>query len=238
MRTRVHLRGAARPTVAVAFAVALLASGTPAAGALDEARLREALLAHTDLPPGWASDSERAAKKRGLGVPEPEDGDCRAVFNGDADAHARAGFARTPSGPFLTTTTATHGDADAARKAVAEFRAAARDCDGFRAREGPEDDETVVRHRSAKLTVNGLGDGSAAARFQRAPASDDEPPLVTDVVLVRVGEHTVRVAQTGADDPATGSAKQLAKRAAKKLAEVADGRAPTPAPDQPGTTDL
>lgn len=213
---------------------------------LDEARLREALLDHTDFPVGWAGDSRRSAEKRGLGVPRPEERSCRELFDSLAGTTARAGFARTPAGPFVTTVAAAHRDTAHARRAVASFEKAAEQCGTFHAREGPAGDAVTVAYRAAEQAADPqlgrLGEESVAVRFHRHTGDGSGTRagtgVVADVVIVRVGSGTVRVAQAGRDDGTTGGMAGLADRAVDKLRQVSTGRTPKPTPDQPGATEL
>lgn len=236
------------------------AGRAPGEEGLSERELRVALLDHMDFPVGWASDSPRAADRRGVGVPRPEETPCRALFAGGGEddtaeeaTRVRAGFARTQSGPFVTTVATTHPDRAAARRAVAELRDAARGpCHVFHAREGPKGSAVTVAYeadrpdalrpeldRIQRLERLSAGDqDSAALRFHRRADDGGGAPVVADVVVVRIGVHTVRVAQAGRDDASTGSVAEIAARAVEKLAEVCAGRTPTPEPNQPGTTDL
>jgi hypothetical protein len=221
------------------------------ADTLDKSQLRAALLDHMDFPAGWASDSRQAAARRGIGVPRPQEAACRALFESREETTARAGFARTRTGPFVTTVATVHDDAADARRAVTAFReAAAADCGTFHAREGPEGHAFTVAYQAAgprelRPQLERLGaDGqdSAGLRFhRRLPGEGSEAgstPVIADVVIVRIGTHTVRVAQAGRDDAGTGSVAAIAARAVEKLEQVRDGRNPTPDPHQPGTTEL
>ncbi|MDB1088227.1 hypothetical protein PJ985_11700 [Streptomyces sp. ACA25] len=238
-----HWHSRMRLTALAAGAALLLPATAPPASAapVDEAGLREALLDQVDLPPGWAADSEQAAAERGIGVPTPREQACLPLFLDAAEsveARARADFARTPSGPFLVTTAASHDSEAAARAAVEAFTEATRECRTFQTEEGVEEYTVTIVYRATDLDVEGLGDESTAIRFHRQPETPDDPPVITDVVLVRVGEHTVRVAQAGRDDPGTENIEPLAERAAEKLREVSEGRTPLPPADQPGAVDL
>lgn len=227
-----------------------------AAEPLEKAVLRAALLDHLDFPAGWASDSRRAAAERGFGVPQPLERECRALFDSGQAVSVRAGFARTETGPFVTTVAAAHRDPAAARRAVAAFREqAGTRCATFHDREGPKGDAATVayevdRPRAMEPELDRLGQGtrdSAALRYHRqltgGSDSADSPAvagsaIVAEVMIVRVGAHTVRVAQAGRDDAGTGSLAAIAERAVEKLELVCAGRTPTPQPRQPGTTDL
>jgi hypothetical protein len=205
-----------------------------------------------DFPAGWASDSRRMAAERGIGVPQPDEEACRSLFESAEKTTARAGFARTETGPFVTTVAATHpGPADA-RRAVAAFRQrAATDCATFHTREGPEGGSITVAYEAGEPAemrpeLERLGEAlgennedSAALRYHRSVDGDTGgTPVIAEVVIVRVGSHTVRVAQAGRDDAGTGSVAAIAARAVEKLEQVCDGRAPNPEPHQPGTTEL
>jgi hypothetical protein len=227
---------------AVAGAVAWSALA-PAAAAepLSERQLRAALLDTVDLPEGWAEDSARSARQRGVGVPAPVEKGCRALFDVAADdaGTQRAGFARTRAGPFLTTVVTAHDDAGAARGEMAAFRDAAGACGTFHAKEG----ETKVAYTAADAPD--APDGrepdaeTVTVRYERgARDGERDPRVVADVVIARVGEHTVRVAQAGRDDSGAADVTGLARRAVEKLQAVCDGRHPAPRPGQPGTTDL
>ncbi|MEO3751291.1 hypothetical protein [Streptomyces sp. B6B3] len=219
--------------------------------ALDEQGLRGALLDPMDFPAGWASDSRKAAEQRGIGVPRPQEAACGELFESGEEITARAGFARTQSGPFVTTVAAVHeSPADAAR-AVAAFReTVAEDCDTFHDSEGPAADPLTVAYRlgepdALETELERLGEAdadSAALRYHRkAPEGAAEvggTAVIADVMIVRVGTHTVRVTQAGRDDAGTGSVAEIAARAVDKLQEVCAGQTPTPDPDQPGTTEL
>lgn len=224
---------------AAGAALLLPAAGAGAsAGALDESELRQALLDHMDFPAEWAGDTEEAAAERGIGVPEPAERSCRNLVDSSAPATARAGFARTYTGPFVTTTAAAHRDESRARQAVADFRAAAEDCTAFHAQEGGGEEAVVVRYELADgdpVAADALGDETAAVRFHRVQEGPQAPPVIAEAVLVRIGGHTVLVAQAGRDDHGTGEVEPLAARAAEKLREVTEGRTPAPDTDQPGT---
>ncbi|GAA3853498.1 hypothetical protein [Streptomyces sedi] len=237
-----HLR-----TVTVAGFATLslaLAPGQPAADdSLGEARLREALLDAVDFPEGWASDSEEAAERRGFGVPEPSERRCRELFDSSVDGSQSAGFAKTETGPFVTTTATDHGSTGEARAALAEFRAAAGRCETFHADEGPAGNAVTVAYEAQPgETPGGLGDESTALSYRRSLDGEGAgTPVRLEVVVARVGPHLVRVAQAGRDagDAAEeGELAPMAERAVAKLAEVAGGGTPAPSPDQPGTTRL
>lgn len=249
-----HLRRAA----ATAITLGLLGAGAAHPGDRDaDRRVRDALLDAVDLPVGWASDSEREARRRGVGVPQPQEDDCRGIFDsgdsgdsggsgGSASAKAaRAGFARTGTGPFVTTVVTGYEDTGDARRAVDAFRTAARECDAFHDEEGPSGDSVTVAYEARRARevdglkdIRSLGEDSAAVRFDRRLEGQVIVPVLAEAVIVRVGAHVVRVAQAGRDDPGTGSIAPIARRAAEKLAQVARGVTPTPEADQPGTTDL
>ncbi len=221
--------------------------------ALDEQRLRDALLDPMDFPAGWASDSREAAEQRGIGVPRPQEAACGELFESGEVITARAGFARTQSGPFVTTVAAVHDSPADAARAVAAFReTVSEDCGTFHDSEGPADAPSTVTYRmgepdelDAELErLGGNDEDSAGLRFHReepegaGAAEAGGTPVIADVMIVRVGTHTVRVAQTGRDDAGTGSVADIAARAVDKLEEVCAGHTPTPDPDQPGTTEL
>lgn len=228
------------PGVVAALGAALLlpAAGQAAgADALDERRLRTALLDHMDFSPEWAGDSERAAAERGIGVPVPRERACRALFEHDGTTSASAGFARTFTGPFVVTTAASHGGAAEAQRAMAAFRTAAERCRTFHAVEGAGETALTVTYEAGEAGTPGHGDDTAAVRYHRQPENGGAPEVIAEAVLVRVGGHTVLVAQAGRDDAGTGSLVPLAERAAEKLQEVAEGRTPAP-PPQEGSADL
>lgn len=215
-------------------------------GQADRSLLRQALLDATDFPQGWASDSWRAAGERGIGVPRPEEPACRGLFDSRAAISARAGFARTPTGPFVTTVATAHGGDALARRALDAFQAVAEKCATFHTREGPRGETVTVAYEAAEPDPRLAGlDGEpavehAALRYRRQPADGaDSTAVVADVLIARVGAHTVRVAQAGRDDDGgTGSLAELAARAVAKLRQVAAGATPSPPPRQPGTTEL
>ena len=94
----------------------------------------DALLDAVDFPAGWASESPESAHKRGTGVPLPEEDACRRLFDHDGKARAaRAAFARTRTGPFVTTVVTGYDEPADARRALRAFREAARECDTFHA---------------------------------------------------------------------------------------------------------
>ncbi|MGK5534026.1 hypothetical protein [Streptomyces sp. URMC 129] len=238
-----HLRTLRTALVAGLAVLSLaLAPGRPVAGdALSEHQLREALLDAVDFPEGWASDSEESAEKRGFGVPRPSEPACDGLFDvgGDDDDVARAGFAKTRSGPFVTTVAAAHQDAGAAGGDMDDVRAALDECATLHTPEGPADKAVSVAYDAAPLDVKRLGEESVAVRFHRRLDGETAiTPVVADLVVVRVGAQTLRVAQAGRDDGGTGDVEKIAERAVEKLEEVAAGRVPAPRPDQPGTTDL
>ncbi|WP_059013436.1 hypothetical protein [Streptomyces specialis] len=247
-----HLR-----TLWTALAVGLsvlslaLAPGRPAAGeALSEHQLREALLDAVDFPEGWAGDSEKNAEKRGFGVPRPTEPACDGLFDidggdgaddsdSDSDGVVRAGFAKSRSGPFVTTVAAAHPDAGAAGGDLDDVRAALDECATFHTPEGPADKAVSVAYDAAPLETGRLGEESLAVRFhRRIDGETASTPVVADLVIVRVGAQILRVAQAGRDDGALGDVEKIAERAVEKLEGVAAGRVPAPPPDQPGTTDL
>ncbi|MGP3971300.1 hypothetical protein [Streptomyces sp. 6N223] len=248
--------GVADATAASAADALLRAIGARAAAGrddaggrvLDERGLRAALLDHMDFPAGWASDSRRTAAERGIGVPRPDEEACRQLFESGEETTARAGFARTETGPFVTTVAAAHAGPADARRAVAAFRQrAATDCATFHTREGPEGNSLTVAYEAGEPAemrpeLERLGadaEDSAALRYhRRLDGGTGGTPVIAEVVIVRVGSHTVRVAQAGRDDAGTGSVAAIAARAVEKLQQVCDGHTPTPEPHQPGTTEL
>ncbi|MCK1813124.1 hypothetical protein MTQ13_02365 [Streptomyces sp. XM4011] len=242
------LAGAALPPGAPGSAGGSTGHGTHAAtvsagdGALDEDRLRSALLDHTDFPQGWAGDSSEQAERRGIGVPRPTEDGCRELFEpaGDGSGTARAGFARTHAGPFVVTVAAAHGDEAGARAAMEGFARAARECATFHAEEGAERNPTTVSYTADGdgSSPEGLGEEAAALRFTRESEAPGEAAVVAEVVIARVGAHTVRIAQAGRDDAAAGGLTGLAERAVEKLQQVTEGHTPEPLPDQPGATEL
>ncbi|WP_147437636.1 hypothetical protein [Streptomyces radicis] len=234
-----HLRTAV--VAGIAMLSLALAPGRPlASDALSEQQLREALLDAVDFPAGWASDSERSAARRGFGVPDPSESRCRELFDTDAKTAARAGFARTRSGPFVTTVAAAHRDTDRARRSLDALRDAVDGaCRTFHATEGGGERVAYDAERLDAASVGELGEEALAVRFQRRVEGESATaPVVADVVIARVGAHTVRVAQAGRDDSGSGDIVAFAERAVEKLEEVAAGRTAVPRPDQPGTTDL
>ncbi|WP_159001452.1 hypothetical protein [Streptomyces sp. SBT349] len=234
-----HLRTAVVAGIA-ALSLALAPGRPLAADALSERQLREALLDAVDLPAGWASDSEQSAAKRGFGVPRPDEPDCGELFDTTTDPAARAGFARTRSGPFLTTVAAAHQNEDRARRSLAAAREAVDGaCATFHAEEGPEGGDVRVAYEAERLDADSLGEESLAVRFhRRLDGESATTPVVADVVIARVGAQTVRVAQAGRDGADSGDLAAFAERAVEKLEEVASGRSADPLPDQPGTTEL
>jgi hypothetical protein len=228
------------------------AGGADGEPGLSERGLRAALLDHMDFPAGWASDSPRTAARRGIGVPRPEETACRRLFDSGEDTAARAGFARTETGPFVTTVAAAHDTPAGARRAVAAFReTAGADCATFHTREGPSGNSVTVSYEAGepgamRPELERLGEDArdtedaAALRFHRRLAGGGSAgtPVIAEVVIVRVGTHTVRVAQAGRDDAGTGSVAAIAARAVEKLEQVCAGHTPTPDPHQPGTTEL
>lgn len=233
-----HLRTAVVAGVALA-ATALLPGRPVAADALSEKELRVALLDAVDFPEGWASDSARSARERGFGVPEPTERDCRELFDSAEETKARAGFAKTRSGPFVTTVVAAHEDEGAARRALDGLREATAECATIHTREGTSGGATVA-YEATTLDVDRLGEDSTAIRFsRRAPEGETgDTRVVADLVVARVGAHLVRVAQAGRDDKGTGDVSDIAETAVRKLEDVCEGRSPAPRRDQPGTTDL
>ncbi|WP_190233147.1 hypothetical protein [Streptomyces avicenniae] len=234
-----HLRAAAVTGVALLGLTLLPAEHSVGTDTLPERRLRTALLDTMDFPEGWAGDSARSARERGFGVPQPQERSCRALFDSAEDTAERAGFAKTESGPFVTTVLASHGSQDAARAALATFERTAAECRTFHTREGPGRGTVTVAYEAADLDLKGLGDESAALRFERrAEGAGGGTPVVADVVIARVGAQVVRVAQAGRDDRGTDGLEPIADRAVEKLEQVTEGEDPAPPPDQPGTTRL
>lgn len=219
--------------------VGLLVSGPPVvAQTLDEDGLQEALLNAVDFPAGWAEESEEAVTERGLGVPQPKERDCRELFEGSADELARAGFARSHTGPFVTTTAAAHGDVDEAKDALAAAEVAAEDCTMFHTEEGPAGASVRVAYESAPLEVDELGDGQVALSFHRSQDEDASTPVTAEVVVVRVDSHLVRVAQAARADMDAGSVEKVAERAVEKIRQVAKGDTPVPPGDSSDATEL
>ncbi|MBD3930672.1 hypothetical protein IF129_03695 [Streptomyces chumphonensis] len=217
-------------------------SGRPAgptlqAGRLTEEGLRLAVLSLADLPAGWAADTSAAARERGIGVPEPGEGPCRVLFRGPSGG-GEARFARTEVGPFLVARTGSHADVDAARGALASFRAAAGQCPGFQLTEGPRAAGHRVDYHAERAEAPELGDESVAVRYVRPGTGDRPVTVVADVVHVRVGAHTVHLAQSGREDPGGGSIVPFARLALEKLRAVAAGGTPSPAGSFPGATRL
>lgn len=204
---------------------------------LDEEELELALLDLNDLPTGWAADTARAAEERGIGVPEPDARPCRHVFDQQADERAENRFARTEAGPFVITRTGSYQDAEKADAAMSAFQAAAKECEGFRAEEGPEGDTTRVGYRAKRLTMPELGDETVALRFEREGPGDEETTVLVDVVHVRVGAAGIHLAQAGIDEEAT-DVEPLVRRAVDKLSEVAADGTPEPTRSFPDVTDL
>ncbi|MFR9723217.1 hypothetical protein ACL02R_07570 [Streptomyces sp. MS19] len=238
-----HLRAAAVTGVALLGLTLLPADPSVGTDVLPERRLRTALLDTMDFPEGWAGDSARSAKERGFGVPRPQERSCRALFDSSEETAARAGFAKSESGPFVTTVLAAHESEDAAHAAVAAFARTAAECRTFHTREGPGRGTVTVAYDGADEAdgpgVRSLGEESAALRFERrVEGARDRTPVVADVVIARVGAQVLRVAQAGRDDRGTDSLAPIADRAVEKLEQVAGGEDPAPPPDQPGTTRL
>ncbi|RKN45660.1 hypothetical protein D7294_04095 [Streptomyces hoynatensis] len=217
-----------------------VAPGLPlSSDTLSDQQLRAALLDPVDFPEGWASDSERSARQRGFGVPKPTEDSCGQLFDSEEDTTAKAGFARTRSGPFVTTVLASHEDPEEARGEFAQFRAQAQKCRTIHTREGPRGSARPVAYQASGLDVKKLGEESTAVRFERrGEAGAHTGEVVAEVVIARVGAHLVRVAQAGREDGATEDVESIADRAVDKLEQVCDGHMPTPSPNQPGTTDL
>ncbi|NJQ13863.1 hypothetical protein [Streptomyces bohaiensis] len=227
---------------AVGAAMLLPGAGASAsAESLDEEQLRSALLDHMDFPEDWARDSEQAEAQRGIGVPAPQEANCRALFDGGADTAASTAFARSFSGPFVRTTAAAHDGEGAAEAALENYRRTAEACNSFAVVEGEGHGPTELR-----VVYNGGGteepslddsaaDEVAAVRFEREPESTEAPAVVAEAALVRVGEHTVLVAQVGRDDAGTGELRPMLDRAVEKLYAVQEGRTPEPPTDLDGT---
>ncbi|UGY91365.1 hypothetical protein [Streptomyces gobiensis] len=214
---------------------------------LDEERLRLGLLDLNDLPSGWATDSERAARKRGIGVPQPAEGSCRALFQSATDSagtSAEARFARSRTGPFITTGAGAYTNDRTARSALAAFRKAAGECAKFQITEGPGEDAEPVTYEARKLAMPRLGDESVAVRFAREGSGDEQLTVIADVVYARVGASAVHLAHAGredsGDDSADGadSVTPMARRAVHKLRDVTARRTPRPTASFPGVTKL
>ena len=233
-----HLRMAA--VAGLAFLGLATGLGLPlSSDALSEQQLQAALLNPVDFPEGWASDSERSARQRGFGVPNPTEDSCKQLFDSKEDTTAKAGFARTRSGPFVTTVLTSHEDAAEARGEFARFREQAHNCRTIHTREGPRGNARPVAYRAEDMDVRKLGEESAAVRYERrGGAGTDSGEVVAEVVIARVDSHLVRVAQAGRADGGGQDVEAIAERAVEKLEQVCDGHLPTPSPNQPGTTDL
>lgn len=205
---------------------------------LDKEKLELALLDLNDLPEGWASDTEGAAKERGIGVPQPKDQPCRALFDQRARGQVENRFARTEVGPFVITRAASHESGEHADKTVEGYRKAAKECEGFAVAEGPEGDTTEVNYQADELDMPQLGDESIAVRFVREGPGDEEMTVLADVVYVRVGGNSVHLAQAGIDDEGAGDVEPLVRRAVDKLTEVASDKTPEPTGSFPDVTQL
>ncbi|WP_130797136.1 hypothetical protein [Streptomyces otsuchiensis] len=237
------MRWQLRVVIGAAGAALLLpaAGSSASADALDEDELRQALLDHMDFPEDWAVDSAEAEQQRGIGVPTPQDEACGGLFDSSAPTTASTGFARSFSGPFVTTTAAGHGGEEEARAAMEDFRRAGEECDSFESVEGaghgPSELTVVYRSGEADTVTmdDSVADEVASVRFEREQESEQAPEVLAEAALVRVGEHTVMVAQAGRDDPGTGDLKPMVERAVEKLQDVADGRTPEPPSGISGT---
>lgn len=207
-------------------------------GQLDEEQLELALLDLNDLPAGWASDTEAAAKKRGIGVPQPTDKPCRALFDQGAGERVENRFARTEVGPFVINRASSHDSGDDADKRVEAYKKAAEECETFAIDEGPQGDTVEVTYRAEELDLPALGDDSVAVRFVREGPGDEGMTVLADVVYVRVGESSVHLAQAGIDDEDAGDVEPLVRRAVDKLSEVASDKTPEPTGSFPDVTQL
>lgn len=205
---------------------------------LDEAQLELALLDLNDLPAGWAADSEKAARERGIGVPQPTDRPCRALFAQRDEERAENRFARTEVGPFVITRAGSHESEEEAERTLEAYQEAADACETFAVEEGPQGDTAEVTYRAEELDLPELGDDSVALRFVREGPGDEEMTVLADVVYVRVGGASVHLAQAGVDDEDTGEVEQLVRRAVDKLSEVAADETPEPTGSFPDVTEL
>ncbi|MBW1598325.1 hypothetical protein [Streptomyces sp. JJ38] len=214
--------------------------GTPglAAGPLSEERLRLAVLSLADLPAGWAADTPDAARRRGIGVPEPAEGPCRALFRDPPGTGGLARFARTEVGPFVVARTGTHAGVDDARNALASFRAAAGQCPAFPVTEGPDAGGREVMYHAETLDAPRLGDESVVVRFVRTESGSRAGTVVSEAVYARLGAHTVHLARAGREDSDARGIVPLARLALEKLRTVAAGGTPSPAGSFPGATRL
>lgn len=204
---------------------------------LDREKLELALLDLNDLPAGWAADTAKAAKERGIGVPQPG-GPCHRLFDQRAKERAENRFARTETGPFVITRTGSFADAEKADAAMDAYQAAAEKCEDFRVDEGPEGDTTRVGYRAERLRMPELGDETVALRFVREGPGDEEMTVLVDVVYVRLGASGVYLAQAGIDDEDTSEVTPLVRRAVDKLSEVAADGTPEPTRSFPDVTRL
>ncbi|MCK1795902.1 hypothetical protein MTQ01_07775 [Streptomyces sp. XM4193] len=216
-------------------------TGSPALGAaerLGRDDLELALLDIGDLPSGWAPDTAKAAEERGIGVPEPDGRQCGSLFDKPSDEWAENRFARTEVGPFVVARAHSWQNAEAAEKALEEFREAAEECESFEVEEGPSHDRTRVGYTAERLRMPELGDESVALRFVREGPGDEETTVLADVVSVRLGAAGVHLAQAGVDDEDATGIGPLVRTAVDKLDEVVSDGTPEPTGSFPDVTRL
>jgi hypothetical protein len=209
-----------------------LAAPAPSPAPPTAADLKARLLTPADLPAGFVADDDTSDTEGVMSSTEPDCRNLTDLMNSQghppgALAAADASFTRSQFGPTVATGLAGFATPEAAQKLLASVTEAMRDCTKLTE---TDKDGSTYDYLVAPLSVPPAGDASAAIRVS---ADVEGVSAQVDLVLVRVGDTLLYVADTdfGGSDPEL--TEQVVTRAVAKVRDPAV--TPRSAP-QPATT--
>jgi hypothetical protein len=201
----------------------------PAAAPPTAAELRSRLLTLADLPAGFVADPDTADAN---GVMSSADPHCRAMIElmnsgghpAGALATADASFTRSQFGPNIATGLAGFATPEAAQQLLAGVTEAMHTCTKLTE---TDKDGSSYDFLVAPLSFPATGDASGAIRVV---TDVDDLPAQVDIVLVRIGNTLLYVADTGfgSTDTDPNLTQQVVSRAVAKV--TADAATPRSAP--------
>jgi hypothetical protein len=224
-------KGSAKPAAAapqqpVAPAAPAAPTAPPTA-----AELQARLLTPADMPAGFVADEDTEDANGEMSSTEP---DCRSMTDlmnsqghpAGALSAADASFTRSQFGPNIATGLAGFATPEAAQKLLVSVTQAMHSCTRLTEtdKDGSSYDFLVTQ-----LSFPHTGDASAAIRVV---AEVDDLPAQVDLVLVRVGNTLLYVADTDFGNTDADLTKQVVTRAVAKVENpaAAPRSVPTPAP--------
>jgi hypothetical protein len=220
-------KSSAKPAAAPAPAASVPPTPSPTPAPPTAADLKARVLTQADMPSGFVADDDTSDADGVMSSTEP---DCRSMTDlmnsqghpAGARAWAEASFSRSQFGPNIATGLAGFASPEAAQELLASVTQAMRSCTKITEtdKDGSSYDFLVT-----PLAFPPAGDASAAIRVV---ADVDDLPAQVDLVLVRVGDTLLYVADTnfGSADP--DLTQQVVTRAVAKAEGPAEPRsAPT-----------